>query len=128
MQWHIRRGPYLIGSGSGASMDGVFVPAGCTLHEGAPPPEASNRPDTTNNWRFNMERERWEMEPPSAELLWARVRYKRDELLAACDWVVTRAAERGQPVPAAWQAYRQALRDITAQPDPACIAWPQAPA
>ncbi|PTT75173.1 hypothetical protein DBR42_29465 [Pelomonas sp. HMWF004] len=49
-------------------------------------------------------------------------RAKRDELLAACDWVVTRAYERGQPVPADWATYRQALRDWPSQP-----GWPDAP-
>lgn len=59
---------------------------------------------------------------------WAAVRAKRNALLAASDWIVTRAIERGEAVPAAWLAYRQALRDITLQADPFNIVWPPAPA
>lgn len=59
---------------------------------------------------------------------WAKVRYKRFQLLADSDWRVTRAAETGVPLSAAWQTYRQALRDVTSQPDPFAIAWPTPPA
>ena len=41
------------------------------------------------------------------------LRQERDVYLSATDWVVTRAAETGEPEPAEWKAYRQALRDIT---------------
>ena len=55
---------------------------------------------------------------------WAEVRDIRNELLAACDW--TQLADA--PVDAAaWATYRQALRDITAQPDPFNILWPAVP-
>lgn len=40
------------------------------------------------------------------------LRRERDRLLAESDWVVTRSVETGNPVPAAWVAYRQALRDF----------------
>ena len=46
---------------------------------------------------------------------WAALRAERDRLLAACDWVVVKAQEAGEAVPAAWATYRQALRDITSQ-------------
>lgn len=59
---------------------------------------------------------------------WARVRYERFVLLAECDWRVTRATETGIPLPAEWVAYRQALRDVTTQPDPFNIVWPTPPA
>lgn len=59
---------------------------------------------------------------------WAAVRAERDRRLAACDWTLLRAMEQGQPVPTAWSAYRQDLRDITLQPDPFSIAWPEPPA
>lgn len=59
---------------------------------------------------------------------WDRVRARRTKLLAESDWVVVRAADRGEPVPAEWQAYRQGLRDITLQPDPFAIVWPAPPA
>lgn len=63
-----------------------------------------------------------------SEREWLKVRRDRDHLLAATDWVVLRAADTGQPVPPEWLAYRQALRDITEQPDPLNIEWPVAPA
>ena len=64
---------------------------------------------------------------------WAGVRAKRDALLAACDWRVIYAADRGGTQATAWalspwRTYRQALRDITAQSDPFNISWPTPPA
>ncbi len=58
----------------------------------------------------------------------AEARAKRDALLAACDWIVSRSVERDESVPADWQAYRQALRDITKQPEfPHQVTWPDPP-
>lgn len=55
---------------------------------------------------------------------WAMVRADRNAFLAACDWTQLPDA----PVDAtAWAAYRQALRDITDQPDPFNIVWPEPP-
>lgn len=62
-----------------------------------------------------------------AEIAWTRVRKRRSELLAESDWVVTKAMDQGTPVPADWQEYRQALRDVTNQTDPHNIAWPAKP-
>jgi hypothetical protein len=59
---------------------------------------------------------------------WAALRAERDRLLAASDWVVVKAQEAGEAVPAAWQAYRTALRDLPANTsDPANPAWPTKP-
>jgi len=56
------------------------------------------------------------------------VRAKRTALLAETDWVVPYYLERGEPVPAEWQAYRQALRDVTAQEGfPYSVNWPTKP-
>jgi len=63
---------------------------------------------------------------------WAALRAERDRRLAETDWVVARAYERGEPVPEAWAAYRQALRDL---PDQLTdeqvltgdIPWPEPP-
>lgn len=63
-----------------------------------------------------------------AEQEWTKVRYRRFQLLADSDWRVTRAAETGVPMSAAWLAYRQALRDVTNQTDPFAIVWPTPPA
>ena len=56
------------------------------------------------------------------------VRADRAARLAACDWVVARSMESGDPVPAVWRAYRQALRDVTSQPGfPEAVMWPDLP-
>ena len=63
---------------------------------------------------------------------WAALRAERDRRLAETDWIVARAYERGEPVPGAWAAYRQALRDLPAQlTDEQVLAgdilWPEPP-
>ena len=56
------------------------------------------------------------------------VRQQRDAKLAECDWRVIKALESNTPQDFAWAAYRQALRDITAQPGfPWTIDWPVNP-
>jgi hypothetical protein len=56
----------------------------------------------------------------------AEIRATRNAKLAACDWTQLPDA----PVDAAaWADYRQALRDVTAQPGfPDAVIWPAAPA
>lgn len=68
----------------------------------------------------------WE-DPRTAEQAWADVRARRDQLLAASDWTVTRAVEMQATIPTAWSDYRQDLRDITEQSDPFNITWPTPP-
>lgn len=62
---------------------------------------------------------------PSDATVWARLRYRRDQLLAACDWrVVPDAPWDTTP----WIEYRQALRDLPdATTDPRKAVWPQQP-
>lgn len=56
------------------------------------------------------------------------MRDARNSALTRCDWVITRAYEEGAPVPAAYLAYRQALRDLPSQPGfPYDYVWPQDP-
>jgi len=56
------------------------------------------------------------------------MRDARNSALTRCDWVITRAFEEGNPVPAAYLAYRQALRDLPSQPGfPYDYVWPQEP-
>jgi hypothetical protein len=55
----------------------------------------------------------------------AIIRIKRDELLAASDW--TQLPDVQLSTKEAWAAYRQALRDVTNQPDPFNITWPEPP-
>jgi hypothetical protein len=60
---------------------------------------------------------------------WRIVRDERDTLLGRSDWTdtTTAPARLGQELYDSWQAYRQALRDITNQPDPFQIVWPTPP-
>lgn len=57
-----------------------------------------------------------------------QVRADRDALLAACDWVVTKALEAGTAVPSAWVTYRTSLRDFPGAVDLDDIVWPDPPA
>lgn len=55
-------------------------------------------------------------------------RAERDRLLAETDWVVIKAYERSEVLPAEWQTYRQALRDVPAQEGfPHHVVWPEKP-
>lgn len=57
---------------------------------------------------------------------WDEVRRKRTPLLAEADWRIQRAEDQGADA-APLRAYRQALRDVTTQPDPQNVTWPAAP-
>lgn len=65
--------------------------------------------------------------PEQLEQAWRDVRLRRDLALASTDWRVLRATEAGTPLSTAWRDYRQALRDVTQQPNPHQINWPQPP-
>lgn len=58
---------------------------------------------------------------------WAHVRSTRTQLLRDSDWTQLADAPLTDGDKASWATYRQALRDITTQPDPLSIAWPQSP-
>lgn len=84
--------------------------------------------DAMRTWQWDAEARRWVAHPTQAAIA-AEIRRDRDRRLAACDWVVLRATELGEPVPAAWLAYRAALRSVPDQPGfPASVEWPTAPA
>ncbi len=53
------------------------------------------------------------------------VRETRNALLSASDW--TQLPDVPLAMTQAWADYRQALRDITLQPDPFNIIWPTPP-
>ena len=65
-------------------------------------------------------------QPTTAEL-WAQVRAERDGLLAQSDWTQMPDSPLTAAKKTAWAVYRQSLRDITTQADPAAVAWPVAP-
>lgn len=56
-------------------------------------------------------------------------RAQRDSLIAACDWTQIPDSPLTAAQRSAWAAYRQALRNVPAQPGfPATITWPTRPA
>lgn len=59
------------------------------------------------------------------ETQWDYVRSDRAVLLTRSDW--TQMPDVLLPNKQAWAEYRQALRDITSQPDPFNIVWPVPP-
>lgn len=61
------------------------------------------------------------------EALWAGVRNERNSILTSTDYLVIKAYECGTELDSEWASYRQALRDITNQDDPANIVWPDKP-
>ena len=58
---------------------------------------------------------------------WVVVRGKRLLKLRASDWSVLPDVPMTAEKKAEWETYRQALRDITNQPDPFDITWPTPP-
>ena len=59
---------------------------------------------------------------------WVIVRGKRKGRLKSCDWTVLPDVPMATGKKEEWETYRQALRDITDQPDPFNITWPTPPA
>ena len=59
------------------------------------------------------------------EVVWPTIRSRRDVLIAKTDW--TQLPDVPLTTKEAWATYRQALRDITQQPDPHYISWPIPP-
>ena len=59
---------------------------------------------------------------------WGVVRQKREGKLLSCDWTMLSDVPMDAEKKTEWEAYRQALRDITNQPDPFNITWPTPPA
>lgn len=86
---------------------------------------AIKMPDQPNAYCiFDYEKKIW-IDPRTSETEWVLVRAERDKRLLACDW--TQLPDVPLATKEAWAVYRQALRDITNQPDPFNIIWPEPP-
>ena len=73
-------------------------------------------------------KQKWIEVPLEGDQASINVRRHRDRLLAETDWIVVFHSEKGTPVPAEWEVYRQALRDITGQEGfPNAVVWPTKP-
>jgi hypothetical protein len=89
------------------------------------PVEISEKPSAYSE--FNFTTKQWEL---NLELAKEEVLPKRRQLLAASDWTDTLSAKTrlGEQLYNQWQAYRQQLRDITAQSGyPTNVVWPTQP-
>lgn len=76
---------------------------------------------------FNYTTKQWQQNP---QIAIGQVTARRQKLLQQSDWteLPTVIAQRTEQWSLDWQQYRQALRDITAQPGyPTNIMWPVAP-
>jgi Phage tail assembly chaperone protein len=62
---------------------------------------------------------------PNSETAHMLVRIKRNRLLEESDW--TQLPDVPLETKAAWATYRQALRDVTDQPDIFNVVWPTPP-
>jgi hypothetical protein len=61
------------------------------------------------------------------EGMWRATRDRRNELLSESDWTQLPDSPLSNQKQTEWQIYRQALRDITNQPNPFSINWPSKP-
>jgi len=60
--------------------------------------------------------------------MWDDIRRERDARLAACDWTQFPDVSLSPEKKEAWNAYRQALRDLpTSTNDPTAVTWPVPP-
>jgi hypothetical protein len=73
---------------------------------------------------FDYKNKKW-IDPRTSDTEWRLVRQNRDKLLQSSDW--TQLPDVPLATKEAWATYRQALRDITNQPDPFNIVWPTPP-
>lgn len=58
---------------------------------------------------------------------WKEVRQQRNLLLSQSDWTQLRDVFLTEDENDVWINYRDALRDITLQPDPFNLIWPSKP-
>lgn len=85
--------------------------------------DGSFEQDAVGNWSLP-----YMVEQQPLEQAERNIRFRRDDLLQETDWVVIKSYERGQNIPAEWELYRQALRDITEQTGfPYDVAMPTKP-
>lgn len=88
-------------------------------------------PPNTDMQTFEWKDARWVARPTAKAIRLdaeTTVRAERARRLADSDWIVTKTFELQTPLSAAVVEYRQALRDVPAQPDyPFRIVWPETP-
>lgn len=91
----------------------------------APPLAWVDVPDDTRVDRDTYENGKVVKWSPPAPT-WEDIRMQRVPLLAEADIAVNKRLDTGKDCKA-WSKYRQALRDVTDQADPAKVKWPKKP-
>jgi hypothetical protein len=79
-----------------------------------------------DTWQYLVPDQDYTRDTIPIDYVWERLRFRRDQLLAASDFRMIPDApwDRGP-----WEAYRQALRDLPANTtDPRAAVWPEPPA
>ena len=97
----------------------VYGPGFIDDSEFVPMPESPGA-----DYKFNYVTRQWES-IMTAEKQWSLIRAERSRRLLASDW--TQLPDVPISTKEAWAVYRQALRDITLQPDPENLIWPTPP-
>ncbi len=105
-----------------AYIHGIYSDTAFYVDAGAP---IAMPPRPSDYHVFDYTTKQW-VDPRTPETEWPLVRAKRNQLLQASDW--TQLPDVPLATKDAWAAYRQAMRDVTGQPDPFNIVWPTPPA
>lgn len=75
--------------------------------------------DIVRRWEHRKEVRNLEVD------LWEPIKIERNRLLSLSDW--TQLPDVPESTKSLWLSYRQQLRDITEQPDPTNVIWPDRP-
>ena len=98
-----------------ANIDDIFIESG----------KINFKPRRPSEYHiFDYSKKQW-IDLRTPEIQWSMVRIQRDRKLLSSDW--TQLPDVPLQTKELWASYRQALRDITQQPDPFNIIWPQPP-
>lgn len=81
-------------------------------------------PQPSPHHTFDYTTKQW-VDPRTEQTQWPVVRSQRNALLSASDW--TQLPDVPLETKETWATYRQALRDVTLQPDPFNVVWPVRP-
>ena len=108
-------------SATHAALEGSFNDSSYYVEAGVP---VAMPPKPTPHHVFDYTTKQW-IDPRTPETEWPLVRAQRNRLLLESDW--TQLPDVPIATKDAWATYRQALRDITEQPDPFNIVWPVPP-
>jgi hypothetical protein len=103
------------------TLEGIYNGLEFYIANGVP----TRLPPKTNDFCvFDYAAKQW-IDVRTTETQWGLVRSDRNNRLQVTDW--TQLADISAETKALWEPYRQALRDVSSQPDPFNIVWPTPP-